>query len=466
MMGLDAMRAAEIVEAVRIAVEGLPGAAVAVGEDPPPWADHSPTELATLLVAVSQGLDPTIGQQRQRARALLRAWESGEHTPPTAELMEDIAAARGADLPAAIAAAPGPVAALAAANRRLGSVKGEAAALWLHHAGYPIVPPRRAIRIWLCRLGLMARVADSRSNEAEAVRLLDELMHHSHTPAPLLFTLLRTFTEGQGASMPAWCGRDPRCGECPLAARLCPHGAERRQASPTEATPAALPLRARLPESDLPREKLLRMGPGALTESELIAIILRSGTRGRDVLSVAQELVRESGGIGHLAQYSIEELKAKGGGIGEVKAITLKAAIELGRRLRDAGPDIAGQQFNTAKMVFELFHGRMQHLREEHFHAMNLNAKNRLLREVQISKGSVNQSIVHPREAFREAIRDSAVGVIFIHNHPSGDPTPSRDDHLVTKRLVETGNLLGIKVLDHIIIGGNKYYSFRDEGTL
>ncbi|MGD1020270.1 MAG: DNA repair protein RadC [Verrucomicrobiia bacterium] len=206
-----------------------------------------------------------------------------------------------------------------------------------------------------------------------------------------------------------------------------------------------------MPEGDRPRERLKERGAAALTDAELIAILLRTGMKGTSAVQLAQELLVKFRTLRELASASVEEI-AKVKGVGETKAIQLKAAFELARRLSTSSRDkqrIISSPEEAAGYVRE----EMRMLDREEFHVLLLNTKNGLIKKCPVSRGSLNASIVEPREVFKDAIAASAASMILVHNHPSGDPTPSAEDITVTKRLVNAGELLNILVLDHIILG-------------
>lgn len=218
------------------------------------------------------------------------------------------------------------------------------------------------------------------------------------------------------------------------------------------------------PESERPRERLLSKGPDALSDAQLLAILLRTGRRDSSAVQVAMELLRHVGGLGGLVKSGVEELCSIEG-VGPAKAAQLKAALELGRRSL-ATPLSTGMRVSSSADLFRHFYPILRDRKQELFKVVLLDAKNAVIKETTISEGSLTVSIVHPREVFASAIRESAAAVIFLHNHPSGDPTPSQDDHRLTDRLVAAGRLLGISVLDHVIIGDGRYVSFADEGWL
>ncbi|MDA8229691.1 MAG: DNA repair protein RadC [Desulfitobacterium hafniense] len=219
-----------------------------------------------------------------------------------------------------------------------------------------------------------------------------------------------------------------------------------------------------LPEELLPRERLYKLGPEALSNKEILAILLRTGMRGENVLTLAERLLTEAGGLSGLGKLTVHELE-RFNGLGKAKAAELKAAIELGRRSVSSDP-LTRPVVNSPQDVAHLVMEEMRHLDREHFKVITLTTKNHVLGISSISIGSLNSSLVHPRECFKEAIRRNSNAIILLHNHPSGDPTPSREDIDVTRRLADGGQILGIEVLDHVIIGDNRYISLKEQGVL
>lgn len=233
-----------------------------------------------------------------------------------------------------------------------------------------------------------------------------------------------------------------------------------------EAGGAAAPLRIReLPPAERPRERLTRLGPAALSAVELIAIVVGNGGRGRSGLDLAQAIYARAGGsLRWMGTAPVASLRAVPG-MGPAKAVSLHAALELGRRLaaenRGTGPGITGPLD-----VFRHFAPRLEDLPVEEFHVAVLDTQHRLERDITVTRGLLGASLVHPREVFREAIAERAASIILVHNHPSGDPTPSADDRAVTAQLVAAGRLLDIPVHDHVIIGRGRYASFAESGLL
>jgi DNA repair protein RadC len=217
------------------------------------------------------------------------------------------------------------------------------------------------------------------------------------------------------------------------------------------------------PKEERPRERLLQEGADKLSDAQLLGIILRTGAGGKTAIDVGRELLDRFGGIAGIARAGISELCSVQG-IGPAKAAEIKAAMELGRRHQR--PTLAGASLCASQEVAEYFHPRLRDIKKEEFRCVLLDTKNRVIREETVSTGSLTASLVHPRETFKTAVRESAAAVIFVHNHPSGDTRPSQEDILLTRRLVQAGDLLGIKVLDHVIVGDGGHYSFRDSGLL
>ncbi|NMC32052.1 MAG: DNA repair protein RadC [Veillonellaceae bacterium] len=205
-------------------------------------------------------------------------------------------------------------------------------------------------------------------------------------------------------------------------------------------------------------------GAQALGNSELLAILLRTGTAAESALRLAENLLDREGGLAGLGHATIEEVEQVRG-IGEAKAVTLLAALELGRRLASLAP-LDRTAVRSPDDIAALLLPRFRYEFRESFVAVLLSTKNHVLKTSVISVGSLNASIVHPRELFREAINASAAAVIVAHNHPSGDPTPSPEDITLTRKLVEAGNILDIPVLDHVVLGDGKYVSFKEKGIL
>ena len=218
------------------------------------------------------------------------------------------------------------------------------------------------------------------------------------------------------------------------------------------------------PQDERPRERLIQSGASSLSNQELLAILIRTGTKSESVLQLSNRLLNSFDGLNLLKDASLEEI-TKTKGIGLAKAVQIMAAVEFGRRISNLAFDDR-YSIRSPEDGANYVMNDMRFLAQEHFVCLYLNTKNQVLHRQTIFIGSLNASIVHPREVFKEAFRRSAASIICIHNHPSGDPTPSREDIEVTKRLVECGRIIGIDILDHLIIGEKKFISLKEKGYL
>lgn len=219
-----------------------------------------------------------------------------------------------------------------------------------------------------------------------------------------------------------------------------------------------------LPKAERPRERLKQFGPEALSAQELLALVIGRGVSKKSVMTIAQELLIKFGNIKAISEATIEEL-SQIKGIGFAKAVQIKACFELGKR-KDLEPELKDFDIKEPQSVIKAIRASIKDKAKEHFKLILLNARNKILGVSTISIGSLNASIVHPREVFKDAIAHSAYSVVLAHNHPSGDPEPSENDIKMTKKLVESGKILGIEVIDHIIIGKNEFCSFKERGLL
>ena len=227
-----------------------------------------------------------------------------------------------------------------------------------------------------------------------------------------------------------------------------------------------MPLRlSEHPQHDRPRERLWSVGPAALTGQELLAILLGTGCSGRDALAVAGDvLARVDGSLRRLAGRPSAEV-AGVPGVGRIKAARVAAALELGRRV-GTETEPPPERVRGPADVQRFYGTRLRDLAVEEFHVLALGSQSQILGDLLITRGILNSSLVHPREVFRAAIAEAAAGIIVVHNHPSGDPTPSADDRAVTRQLVEAGRVLDLPVYDHVIVGGDRYVSFAEAGLL
>jgi len=215
-----------------------------------------------------------------------------------------------------------------------------------------------------------------------------------------------------------------------------------------------------LPKDERPRERLLKFGEQALSTQELLQLILGRGVAGESVAVTAQKLLTHFGSLQKIAEASIEELSSIKG-IGLAKAAQIKAVFEISRRFSTQTSSYKGKELTNPEKVYQLIKSKLKDYHKEHFYIIVLNSRNYSVAEISI--GSLNASVVHPREVFAEAIKHKAASVILVHNHPSGDPQPSDNDLAVTKRLIESGKILGIEVIDHIIVTKDNFFSFKEK---
>lgn len=220
-----------------------------------------------------------------------------------------------------------------------------------------------------------------------------------------------------------------------------------------------------IPESDKPRERLYQYGSENLSDEELISIILKTGTKGMSVKEVSLKLLENVGDIKKLKDIGINTLMGING-IGKVKAIEIKAAIELGRRIYIENNKLGGIILNNSLKIYEYFKDLVGDKKQEYFYTVYVDTKGRYIDKKCLFVGTINNSIVHPREIFKEAYLLSANGIICIHNHPSGDPTPSKEDIVITRKIKEIAMIHGIRLVDHLIVGVNSYYSFYEDNKL
>lgn len=223
-----------------------------------------------------------------------------------------------------------------------------------------------------------------------------------------------------------------------------------------------------IPASERPYEKLEKFGSETLSNAELLAVIIRTGSREETSVALAQRVLalgQDNGGIAFLHNLSVQELR-KTKGIGKVKALQIKAVMELSKRVSTSQISKDRVVIRSPVEISSLLMEEMRHLQKEVFKIVMLNTKNHIIKQLNISVGCLNSSIVHPREVFSEAVKVGCSALLLVHNHPSGDPGPSTEDIETTQRLINAGSILGIKVLDHIVIGDGRYISFREQGLM
>jgi DNA repair protein RadC len=216
-------------------------------------------------------------------------------------------------------------------------------------------------------------------------------------------------------------------------------------------------------KEDRPRERLVKKGPASLSDSELLAIILRTGSKKENVLNMSHRILNQYN-LKQLSRINLTQLM-KVHGIKEGKAAQISACFEIARRL-ESHKEEEKPKINSPEDVYRLIYPRLREEKKEMFIELCLDTKNQVIKEETISIGSLNANVVHPREVFKIALAESAAHIIVAHNHPSGDPAPSREDIEITKKLVETGSIMGITVLDHVIIGDGRHFSMKEAGHI
>ncbi|MFW5915229.1 MAG: RadC family protein [Planctomycetota bacterium] len=298
------------------------------------------------------------------------------------------------------------------------------------------------------RLGVIPRKYTRQQASFRVLMAADEMAGDGEaTPETVYATLLEFVADGHPG---ATCVKDPRCYECVISEH-CEYASRS-------------PRIKDLPRSERPRERLLANGASELTNTELLAILIGGGSQGTTALDIARDLVGTFGDLRTLAGAGNDQL-SKVDGLGDARLARIKSGLELGRRM-SSEPIEVGMAIEGSRQVFEHFRQRLCDKKQELFLSLLLDTRHRVIREQEVAVGSLNESVVHPREVFREALKESAHSILFIHNHPSGDPAPSPQDRRLTSRLQKVGDLMGIEVIDHIIIGHESYYSFAERGKL
>ncbi len=220
-----------------------------------------------------------------------------------------------------------------------------------------------------------------------------------------------------------------------------------------------------IPLNERPRERLINKGVKYLSNEELLAILLKTGTKDYSVKTLANNILKQLDNITDLKEINLETLiKIKG--IGKAKACEILSAIELGKRLNQKITNINQIKIYSSDSIYEYYKSKLANLKQEYFYCVYLDTKNHIIKDKLLFIGTINESLVHPREIFKEAYLLSASSIICIHNHPSGNINPSNNDIVITKQLIAVGKILGIKILDHIIIGRDNYYSFNDNNLV
>lgn len=473
---MDELRQADLIERIRQhVITSWPGAEEALRRLGEAEGGSSETEReGEALIAAVLRLPLTGGAARRRllqlhealARGLDAALAAGlapEEARRASSALRQLAAIHREHGSARAWAArfEGPAALLAGVRRDLPALRGQDRWRFLRSAGAAVVVPERRRQTLLMRLGLLrAPEGDTEGGEAwsEQYEISLTLAHLTSERLAVIDLLLGAYAGGE-PGLPegvAVCGRTPDCPRCPLQS-LCEHFRHRG-----EAAPPARPTMKSLPAEDRPREKLAQRGPESLTDAELLAIVLRSGSGGGvTALDLAGRLLNRFGSVAELRRAGAHAL-CETAGIGPAKAAEILAALELGKRaaaVRERGPALTSSQAIHAHLA-----PRMATLEHEEFWLLLLDTRLRLIREVTVSRGDLSGATVHPREVFKHAIRECAAAVIAAHNHPSGDPSPSSEDREITAQLAQAGEIVGIRLLDHLIIGTQGYVSFADRG--
>lgn len=353
---------------------------------------------------------------------------------------------------------------IGALRQEIPALRGMERWRFLRSVGAPAIIPDRRRRTLLTRLGLIPPPSDYDEGRDEWGEHHDACLTIASLVAEPVATVdlvLGAFAGGEPGitGEAAVCTRVPECDRCPVSS-LCDFFRHRRDDLPSQSKT----MRS-IPEADRPREKLTTQGAETLTDTELLAIILRSGTGGGvTALDLAGKIIERFGSLASLAKSGVGEL-CEVPGVGPAKATEILAAIQIGQRAMADTP-LRGEQWSSSEDIHRAVAPKMATLEHEEFRMLLLDTRLRLIREVTVSRGDLTGATVHPREVFKQAIKESAAGIIAIHNHPSGDPTPSFEDREITNQLVAAGEIVGIRVLDHLVIGAEGYVSFADEGWL
>ena len=220
-----------------------------------------------------------------------------------------------------------------------------------------------------------------------------------------------------------------------------------------------------LPKDERPYEKLINNGASSLTNEELLAILIRTGTSNRNAKELATQILKEVSDIGQLSNMNYSTIN-KIKGIGNKKSCVILSAIELGLRINNYRPSIINQTFNSSNIVYTYYQSKLYDKKQEYFYVIYLDNAKKIIKEKLLFIGTINYSIVHPREVFKEAYLCSASSIICVHNHPTGNVNPSKEDIEITKNLYNVGLLLGIKLVDHVIVGSNNYFSFLENNVI
>ncbi len=354
--------------------------------------------------------------------------------------------------------------AVARLRKALRLLSGLRAYAFLAQIGYPVVVPDGARQRFYQRAGWVGEVVPAANHPQEFFEVSERIAHLTGEPLLTIHAVAGLFSGARdmraaGGDMLGVCVGRPRCESCVLKAQ-CSFYRYRGGLKPT-ATRGIKTLAV----AEQPRTRFETLGPSNLSEIELLALIIRTGAEGKSSLDLAREILARFGSLEALSRAGLGEL-CQVKGVGRAKAIEIQAALELGRRLQAGGGMVIGAAVRRSSDLFALYRGQLAHEQQESFYLIVLNARNRIQNHFLISRGTLTGSLVHPREVMKVAVKEVAAAIAFIHNHPSGDPDPSEEDREITDRLTQAARLFGIRVLDHIIIGRDNYFSFADHNLL
>ena len=412
---------------------------------------------------LAQTLRSLLGASEAQARALMVR----ENTPlaeidPLREALRRFEALCGeAGLPPLLQKWGDPTTAVARLTAAIPGLRGLKAYRFLQGIGYPILMPDVSRRRLLFRLGLWSHPPDCRDHLAEYQETGGAIARLTGEAVLVIDAMLALFS-GAGRRRPDYAPcclpNRPLCDQCPVQP-LCAY----HRYTGSQPQPDATHMR-NLRQENRPREKFERLGPDGLSDAELLAILLRTGSENQSALTVATGLLKRFESLDGVDRATLGDL-LEVRGIGPGKAVEIQAAFALGRRLLGR-PLARGDAITCGDDVFHRYQMRFHGKDQEECLLLCLDTKKKVIKETRVSIGTLDQSLVHPRDVFKEAIRVSAHSVLFLHNHPSGDPRPSEADMALTRRLVQAGEMLHIRILDHIIIGDETYYSFLDAGQM
>jgi len=478
----------------------LEASALAKPPEPSSWSSLSPNEYQEILLGILLGMDRQTAAARRAIRGHLQtlrqrlktsggAWQVAEadgrsargelfrpdrrerwlrkNTTAIAEALKHLTPeSENIRIPLIdeIGQSDGLRTAVQRLRKRTRLLAGLRAYEFLEQIGYPVVvpdPPRQRL---FQRLGWIQQTVAAVRYPQEFFELCGRLEHLTGEPLSVIHAATGVFAGSRdmrpaGADTLAVCTTRPRCGQCVL------HGqcAYLRYRGEPPQPPASRAIK-RMALAEQPRTRFESLGAANLSEVELLALIIRTGSEGKSSLDLAREVLERFGSLEALARAGLGEL-CQVKGIGRTKAIEIKAALELGRRLLGA-PVVIGEAIHCSADIFAAYRSLLAQEQQENFYLVVLNVRNRIQSQFLIARGSLTGSQVHPREVMKVAIREAAASVIFVHNHPSGEPEPSEDDRDITERLCHAARIVGVRVLDHVIIGRDNYFSFADHNLL